>query len=662
MKCYFLPISTEFLLHIFHRKIYFCFTIKCLHFFALLLFYQSVTAQVTFINELDWTRIPSHPFLFANNNRIHTVISQKDKVSQQLLFIIKQAAEKRLSAPNIKYPNQASNMTASRDVQGRIISLALAYRLFNDKRFLDRAKQELLQLATLKDWGVGHFLDVGEASLAAGIGLDWLYNELTATERKTVANAIKSNALLPSLQVQESNNNSTWVNGNFNWNPVCHAGLIVGALAIAEFEPILSKQIIDRGVKNIPIAGDAYSPDGAFAEGPSYWSYGTSFYVFAIEALRSAFGYSSGLEKVPGFLKTADYKIQMEGATGEDYNYSDYHHENLNQPIMLWFANELKRPDLAKKELRSIGTMHEMWSGEINKQSVTYALPTDDGDLAQSRHTPFEILWWKPSLSNQKNIVTPPLHWTATGLMPIAVMRSAWNKPKATFVAIKGGTPDNSHGHMDAGSFILEANGVRWALDLGTESYNKMRAAKLDLWNYGQNSSRWTTFRCGPDGHNIPRFNNQYQLINGKAEIKKLADKSGAIGNIVNLSTLYANEVSTATRTVLLLANNSVSITDEWATKDSAITYAFQWLTKATVTKTNDGLLLQQNGESISLKILQPTTINDVIINIEDVAKPRQLQDSPNPDLKKIIFKIKTAANAKGVFTISIIPRNSKIK
>jgi len=68
---------------------------------------------------------------------------------------------------------------------------------------------------------------------------------------------------------------------------------------------------------------------------------------------------------------------------------------------------------------------------------------------------------------------------------------------------------------MDAGSFILEANGVRWALDLGGEDYNKMRAAKLDLWNYSQNSNRWTTFRPGPESHNILRFNNARQDVSG---------------------------------------------------------------------------------------------------------------------------------------------------
>jgi hypothetical protein len=157
-----------------------------------------------------------------------------------------------------------------------------------------------------------------------------------------------------------------------------------------------------------------------------------------------------------------------------------------------------------------------------------------------------------------------PLHWTAAGELPIAVMRSAWDDPDATYLAIKGGTPNQSHGHMDVGSFVLEANGVRWALDLGTESYNRMRAAKLDLWNYSQDSSRWTTFRVGPEGHNILRFNGAAQDITGKGEIRTLPSVDGVIGNVVELTPLYRGQVTEVERTVRMFPDKSVSLSDNW--------------------------------------------------------------------------------------------------
>ncbi len=250
-------------------------------------------------------------------------------------------------------------MGSGRNVQGCILSLALSYRISGDKRYLDRAKAELLQLADVKNWGTGHFLDVGEACLAAGVGFDWLYNDLNVDEREKIVQAIVQKALLPSLEVKESENNSSWVNGNFNWNPVCNGGLLVAALAIAEHEPEISRKIVERSLKNIPFAGEAYAPDGSDAEGPSYWSYDTSFYVITIEALRSVFDTALGLEKMPGFLMTGDYNNQMVVLTSEDYNYSDYHVENLNEPIMLWFGRELNQSDLIQDELNDLSRLYE---------------------------------------------------------------------------------------------------------------------------------------------------------------------------------------------------------------------------------------------------------------------------------------------------------------
>ncbi|WP_158552467.1 hypothetical protein [Spirosoma telluris] len=89
---------------------------------------------------------------------------------------------------------------------------------------------------------------------------------MTPDERNQITRAIVKNALLPSLEVLEGDR--SWVDGDFNWTQVCHAGLTVGALAIAEREPELAKQIINRAIKNLPHAGAVYAPDGAYPEGP----------------------------------------------------------------------------------------------------------------------------------------------------------------------------------------------------------------------------------------------------------------------------------------------------------------------------------------------------------------------------------------------------------
>ncbi|MBC8152806.1 MAG: heparinase II/III family protein [Bacteroidetes bacterium] len=587
--------------------------------------------------------LPDHPRLFANAARFISLKNQNDTLSRQLKTYIQKTAESILTAERIVYPTKGFKFGPMRTVQGRILTLAMSYRLTGDQRFLSRARDELLQLAALTDWAPNHFLDVGEGALAAGIGLDWLYAELTPGERDKIAQSIVKNALLPSLDVPEGN--GSWVDGDFNWTQACHGGLTVGALAIAEREPELAQQIINRAIKNLPHAGAVYAPDGAYPEGPSYWSYGTTFHVLLIEALRSALGSSYGLEQFPGFLKTADYTLQMVGPSGLDFNYSDYHPETQNEPIMLWFARETRRPDLARQEVADLNTLYRA------------AISNTKSSVHPSRHTPFDLLWWDPVRVDRglplTSTLAAPLHWTSQGVLPMAVMRSSWNDSLATFMAIKGGTPNQSHGHMDVGSFVLEADGVRWALDLGTESYDRMRAAKLDLWSYAQNSTRWTTFRVGPDGHNILRFDGAYQDITGKGEVATLPTKGGSMGNSVDLTALYRNQVARVQRNVTLNSDRSVLIEDQWTTGKSPVKASWQWLTRAEVSRTPTGLLLRQAGKSLALTVDSPA---GTTIDIEDVSAAKNTQDSPNPGLSRIVIRQSTPAETTGSLRVKATP------
>ncbi|NQX00407.1 hypothetical protein HQ447_07085, partial [bacterium] len=152
------------------------------------------------ISDTRWEQLPSHPRLFANEARVAALKLQDDEVSKNLLGLLKNSAENHLTADRIVYPEgRTFKFDAVRNAQGRILTLALGYRIFGDERYLIRAKAELLQLAELPDWCPSHFIDVGEASLAAGIGLDWLYDSLTEAERTKVSDSIVRNALEPSL-------------------------------------------------------------------------------------------------------------------------------------------------------------------------------------------------------------------------------------------------------------------------------------------------------------------------------------------------------------------------------------------------------------------------------------------------------------------------------
>jgi oligo-alginate lyase len=583
-----------------------------------------------------WEKFPPHPRLFANAEKWQALKTQvtTDPVSQRMFALIRERAENVLALPSLNLPSKGINLHGPmRQMQGRIAGLAMTYKLTGDARFLTRARQEMKELAETPHWRPGHFLSCSEATTAMALGLDWLYAELTPAERDACARAIIEKGLNESLAAEEKK--ESWVTSGGNWGPVCHGGMALGALAIAEREPALARRIVERSIASVSYAAVKYAPAGAHSEGPGYWAYGTNFYFLLADALRTTFGTLCDLEKPPGLLKTGDYNIQMTAPSGNMFCYGDSVPEFGFEPVMFWFARELRGYYLAAPTLDRLEPMR--------------AILTSDGQMPDaSRLQPIALIWWDPALQPEPGKIVGPLTWWSEGgPQPQAVMRSAWGDPRATYVGIKGGKAAGGHGHMDAGSFILEANGIRWAVDLGRDSYAGPRRNGLadDLFREHQDSKRWTIFNDSADGHSILRFNGAFPWVDGKAEIRPATHTAIPAGYVVDLTPVYEGQVKTAQRGFSLRADRSVVIRDEWTTGDRAALVAAQWMTFAKVTLEKGAAVLTQDGETLRLRVVSPVGAH---LAVEDVSKATNPWDSPRPGLSRLTIRVSTPAKTAG--------------
>jgi hypothetical protein len=234
-------------------------------------------------------------------------------------------------------------LSVSREALRRIFYLSYAWRMTNEKKYLERAEKEMLAISAFTNWNPTHFLDVAEMTMAMSIGYDWLYKGLPVASRSVIKEAILKKGIEPSL---DSKYNS-WLSVTHNWNQVCNAGMSYGALAIYEDEPELATKIINRAIRTIALPMGDYAPDGVYPEGYGYWGYGTSFNVMFLSAMDKAFGQDFGLTQKPGFLKTAGFLENMTGISGNPFNYSDAGSNGGLQPAMFWFATKLKDPSLS---------------------------------------------------------------------------------------------------------------------------------------------------------------------------------------------------------------------------------------------------------------------------------------------------------------------------
>jgi len=590
--------------------------------------------------------IKPHPRLILSPEKIASLKEQikTDPVSRRMFECMRRKSEQFLDAPPVIHQMEGRRLLMqSRLCLERVSILSLTASLTGDDRFIRRAIREMEAAADFPDWNPSHFLDTGEMTLALALGYDWLFDHLTDGEKNRIASAIRLKGLEPSLLTDTQPSWTWWIQGTNNWTQVCHAGMVAGALALQENDPQLAREFVRRAVENIPRASAAYAPDGAYAEGPMYWSYGTSFHVVLIDLLTSVTGDDSGLADSPGFLASAGYIAKTTAPTGLFYNYSDCRDLRSFEVPLFWFARRLDAPELVTYELAMMEAAFVRYeAGPANHHENSYRL------------FPLALIWWKPApASSTASRPAPALHWLGRGVNPVAIHRSAWNDPRAVYIGIKGGSASSPHAHMDAGSFILEAEGVRWAIDPGLQEYHGLEIAGVGLWDAKQDGGRWKIFRYGSQGHNVLTFNGAQQSVKGNASIVRFHASGPWPHTVIDLSSTYEGQAGRVMRGVSLLENRHVLFQDEWTAGETAVTVRWQMLTKAEVSVSGAEITLSQEGKHLRLKTLEPA---DAKISIIDVSKPQMPYDAKNPDLKAITVECQTLPSQAGGFRILASP------
>jgi hypothetical protein len=582
--------------------------------------------------------IPNHPRLFASSDdwqRIREQI-QFDPVSARLWTCLRRKADRILLAPSIRHVVDGQRLLAqSRLCIQHVVTLAMVAVISGDHRYTRRAIDEMCEVARFSDWNPPHFLDTAEMATALAIGFDWLFDHLGEHEREAIAGAIKDKALQASFESPPPC--LWWVAGVNNWNQVCHSGLSVAAMAVAEIYPEWAERTIRRALENLPKAAHSYAPDGAYAEGPMYWDYGTTYHVLLAAMLEHASGSTQGMDQFPGFAESAEYMTEVTAPSGLLFNYCDCDERRIFSIPLFWFARRYRRPEFLRYELTHLDACLKDYEQDENTEAARF--------LALS------LLWHDPTLQKSSSPALP-LNWAARGANPVAVFRTAWDDD-ATFVGLKGGSPRDPHAQMDAGSFVLESDGVRWAIDPAKQDYGGLEKRGIKLWDASQTGDRWKIFRLGASAHNIPRFNGADQCVDGRAEFNRFEADGASPFGIVNLDSIYRDQVDSAQRGIALLSAGFVLIQDEWTAGSEEVTFEWQMLTRAEVVSQVEKVILRQEGKSLTLEFLASSPMK---MEVCDVSKPIQPHDVPNPGVRKIRVSTMTGARERGMLRCIAIP------
>ena len=500
----------------------------------------------------------------------------------------------------------------SREMLRRINMLGMVYRIEKDGKILKRINEEIVAVCKFKDWNPSHYLDVGEMSMAVAIALDWTAGKLPKATIEMAKTALIEKGIKPSYNEK---GNTGWVKGHNNWNQVCNGGMIAASIAIAEKDPELAAKTISRALDGMVYALVQYQPDGVYPEGSTYWAYGTSFSIMTAAMLESAFGTDFGIAAYPGLKESAVYRVLMNTPSGWYYNFADCGDKRGDggDVALAWFAYKTGNKAFFEKE--------------------RFLKPTEElGEL--SRISGAALVWMSQYV--EKEGVKVPQNWKGDGSNPIVIFTGGENDPHNYYFGGKGGRGTTSHGNMDAGSFILELNGVRWSIDPGNQSYNPLEQAGFDLWNSTQKGQRWTLLTKSNYGHSTLTVNDSLFINNGQATLMNFQDGKTPSATF-DLTAVYGEKLKSAKRTFLKDSPLSVIIEDNIETSEKTKSITWQMLTQAEVEFVKGGAILKQDGKTLKLKNLSHPELQLSVVSLYPA--PLKL-DRQMEGLKRIEIRI----------------------
>ncbi|MCM8802134.1 MAG: heparinase II/III-family protein, partial [Candidatus Omnitrophica bacterium] len=388
----------------------------------------------------------------------------------------------------------------------------------------------------------------------------------------------------------------------------------IAAICFLDEYPEICSEILNYILKSLPLAMKEFAPDGGWGEGVGYWAYATEYNFFFLAYLDNCINSNFDFWEYEGVSKTGLFPIYMTGPTNKTFNFADCGENPVRSTQMFYLSKKFKNPIFA-------------WY-----------------PFKYSRYHPFDLIWYE-------NCITPK----EAGLpldkyfryVEVVSMRSGWDS-EDLFVGFKGGKNSFGHSHLDIGSFVFDALGYRWVIDLGRDNYN--------LQGYfGKN--RWDYYRLRAEGHNTIVINpgkGPDQEPDGVSNIIKFVSKNEYSFSIADLTDAYRKYGKDIKRGILMNRKERyLIIQDEIELKEKGEIWWFLH-TFCDIELKNQGkeAILKQKETNLLVRIIEPENLKFLILPAKPLPScPNPEGQNPNEGVKKIALNIKDTDK----ITISIL-------
>jgi hypothetical protein len=366
------------------------------------------------------------------------------------------------------------------------------------------------------------------------------------------------------------------------------------------------------------VLGHYTADNGAIYEGANYWGYSARYLVRMLSGLEGVLGSDFGsLSSKDGLSESGVVPMHMTGPTNKMFNFGDALPYEKAGAELFWFARRYNRPVCAWFERK-------------------FCNDSADGPEA------LDLLWYDPRGSNPSlESVSPDVYFRgattptspAYDALEAGVFREKWNDSRATYLGFKGGhLGEQAHTDLDAGSFVLYANGKNWALDLGLEDYSLPGVLNA---NPKYDFNRWLYYRKRAEGHNTLVINpgsGPDQQLQADCPIQFWCSSPDGDGSasVVDLTSAYKSATKVRRGFRLLNGRHDVIVQDEISLSTSSTVWWFMHfnsnITTYEIAADGRSATLTQGNERLWCKILS----GDKGVFTVEGATP--LSGSPKPD------------------------------
>ena len=295
-----------------------------------------------------------------------------------------------------------------------------------------------------------------------------------------------------------------------NWTAVCNCG-VVGSAILAMDDTSTLARMIEKCLRSMNDFLRCFDAEGGCDEGPGYWGYGVSNYVWLSYLLEMRTEGKLSLLDTPEMAGIAMFPQRTTLSGRNVVNFSDSSPQVGFQPSLLFYLSE-------RLGIPQVGGFAQ-YQYDLSPRSLgRYGVR----DLAWMPKEPHSGAW-----EREAHVYFSGQQWM--------ISRADGEDENSLILAAKGGNNGENHNQNDVGNFIVHCGGESLIVDLGSGTYTK------DYFG----GTRYKKLVNSSWGHNVPLINNCQQPPGSKYAAEVIEHSSSEAEDVLELELqgAYAPEV-----------------------------------------------------------------------------------------------------------------------